>query len=330
MLKLLSVTTGHKISRNGNMHFVNCQVLHDTETGMVCARLGLDHTQPASFSFTSKSVEVEARVRRSIARSVCQDSAIIIITPTKVVAGVFDGYGPAGVLVSENAADIAIRLLRDDVVRCNPLFDIAKELSDLGFYISDSVDKNGGTTAALVSVSDEDGGFCAYGAGDSAIYRLRRNVPNRLLNYSFDCKGDRIDGKRISEHLSTRHVVSADTTLSFEPPKPGIRYERSGGLLDRGDAFLVASDWLTKNLAFSFNPETEMMIEVSGCEDLKHILSRRHKPSIIVPALLDAIDQRINLGCEDLQVCSKSTAVRPEDDDVALVAARFHRFQENI
>ncbi|MFH2106403.1 MAG: hypothetical protein ABII22_04025 [Candidatus Micrarchaeota archaeon] len=332
MHKQLRVTSGTRTLKNGKIRFENCHILQDSTTHVTCVRLGLDRTKPASFSLSSDRVEIAAHIRKKgdPAKTECQDSAIVIITPKNVVAGVFDGFGPAGTFLSENAASIATRLLRTDKVRCDPLLDVAQELSDLGLYASGNLNREGGTTAVLASVSDKDGGFCVNGAGDSAIYRQRLpNQISRLLNYFFDNRGDRIDEMIIQEYLSRRHFVSSIGTLSFQPPIAG-RYECSGGMLDAGEVLLLASDGLTKNLTVRFNPETQKVIDVSGCRSLQHILNGMREPSAMVEAILRAINRRVNRLERRVHLCNKSTVLWPQDDDVALIAMKFHKFQETF
>jgi len=299
--------------KNARTEFANCKL--DLKGGFVCARLGVNRKLPASFRLESDQFSISAFVRRGVSRSECQDSAMVLVSESLMAAGVFDGWGKAGTLLSETAPDLVIELLAANPNANFPLESVSKTISRLPLPPPPMAD--GGCTAAFASVI-KDGGTTLDGVSDAAIFGIRRNKIKRHLKYYLDRHGEDVNRKTVAEYLRERHYVR--NTIEFGTPEPA-KIESDGTIMDPGNSLILVTDGVTKSLTIRFDPESGKVTDNSGIGDLSRILRGSRTSDEMVAAVIGAIDDRL---CRPKRKWKygKDAALHPEDDDIAVIAIK--------
>ncbi|MEW6723216.1 MAG: hypothetical protein AB1324_08175 [Candidatus Micrarchaeota archaeon] len=293
--------------------FVNALVRE--EGPVICARMGLDRTKDASFDYASEKLSISALVRKRDGGLVCQDTAIVFIGEHFAAVGVFDGFQEAGTALSAMAADSALEVLRGG--RFSSLLAQAYERL-FQKTLPDEALKKGGTTATIALVQS-DGGIYGNGAGDSALYRIRRGSVERLLEYRLGPKRKPVEEMTAEEYFDTRHLVSNPIDLKWFDKSRVMGY---GGIMPAPESVLAASDGVTKNLRIRFDPETGLVIDNSGCEHLQRRLMGLCSPAEMISTIDDTV-----MGAFRYQEKS-GIALEPENDDYSAAVLTMHALSD--
>jgi hypothetical protein len=92
--------------------------------------------------------------------------------------------------------------------------------------------------------------------------------------------------------------------------------ETASGVLCAGETLLIVSDGVTKNLRMKIDPESGVICEASGCEDMERILRKKQD---IVGAVYEMVWRRTAMFHERI-IIKGDNALSGADDDVALVS----------
>lgn len=319
---------------NARTGFSNCR-LH--EEGIICARLGLDRNSTSSLVYDSPNLSVSALVRKGKRRRICQDAAMVLICDDYVAAGVFDGYGRTGTLVSETSADLLVELFAGGMAE-TPLETIGDTMAAMHEPEEQPVDiisaiaarltsprsRSLGGSTATVACLRMDGGFHLNSISDSAAYKRTPSGVSRLLKYHLDTQvmNEALFGGNLDGVFFRRDIVH-ETIRAWSINPSAI--ECDDGFLDQGQTLLLVTDGVTKNFTVRFDPETMKVTDTSGSGDLHRILRGRHHHEMI-PTLVGIIDRRVerDKDLDGYRRCNKDTALYPADDDLAIVAITRH------
>ncbi len=304
------------------------------ENGAVYARLGEDRLLDSSFSYRSDRVWIEAFVRRGRNHRDCQDAAVVHVnegaktgeegSPREalIAAGIFDGFGQAGTLVSEYAADGTLGLIAQGRTFC-----LVKGVSEIvaGLPVPPSPHDLGGSTALIAAIYP-DGGSSIRAVPDSAAYLLEstgtRPPPERLLDYRLDRKGNPVSEQHVKRYFESRNLIRR--VVRYGKPLAYEEIESWGGILD-DRCLLLVSDGVTKNLKVKISLLSGKVDDCSGNDDLRTIIRGISSPARIVGAIVEAIDWRLRMplprNSEYLRY--KDTALCPADDDITIIAIRL-------
>ncbi len=299
---------------NAKVRFRNCEP--KVEEGVVCARLGESRAEPSSLSYCSDSISVCAHVRGGPGRQECQDSAFVYAGPRCAVVGVFDGYGPAGTAISEQAADAMVELAATGFT-FSPLRRI------VGLFSAQKGPEppfdRGGATASCAIV-ERSGAFAAFSVSDSAAFKLHDGSFRRLIGgHHLDYRGRDVRGKPMDSYFGQRNLVSG-TICYLDANSASIASD--GGIMHPGEGLLLSTDGLTKNLAVRFDAATGKIVDNSGCDDLSCTLERSCSPEEAVRSLLSDIGLRlaISMPAGKPLISGPDTAIVPDPDDLAIIA----------
>ncbi len=234
----------------------------------------------------------------------CGDSAFVYCDREKFAAGVFDGVSgePGAASASSQAAAAALESL------ANARKTDEKALEDAVAAANRAVNR-GYTTAALVLVA-RDGSFAVAGVGDSPVYGINSKGGVEVELPLGRAVGD---GDSVMKLLHFRNLVTSVLGRSGTD----IAMHSRSGKLEKGEAFILASDGLSDNLFFGV--KAGYVHDTAGTADLKSLVGRDRNPRAITRKLARTVAARLAGG----RVEREGSLLVPKQDDLAIVALRF-------
>lgn len=301
---------------------------------ILTVKLPLLRSSAALFEYGDSMFTLAMHVQKKEHWRYCQDTAIMYLSKSFCMFGVFDGYGEIGGEFSD--------ALAKNICMLGPELQIESDAGLIALLrnaTSVTIDatmicngRHSGTTALLLAISP-DKRYLVAGIGDSAPFLVSRGTVARFLGYDTigicgeerairDCRptqSDYIHARHISCHSIRpirRFTYSGSTYTGFEDRE----VETAGGTLNSGERLLLVSDGVTKNLSVMIDSDGRVG-EVSGCADIADMAAQESAESLSA-RLLRLVNERIALrrpeGAPQF-FASKNGVLMPADDDITII-----------
>jgi len=289
-----------------------------------------DRTRDAEARSTQSPFTFFASVSRAKTKEICKDTGIICISDNVAMAGVFDGFGNGGEVISN---DLGKRLLRLAQTRTPWLENSLDSKTVLRMAISFCINSGifnfceCGSTATMLLLH-ADGRFSCSQLGDSPAYGIGKYVdhvfdPNIVVMPTKEGMVHRALAEvRLSpdEYFMARNVLLSSHAVTKEYDGHNIRTRN--GRLAEGSLLMLASDCLPKNLFFETD-SNGFVRNTGGCRDMDKIVADGRTMGILPgEALVSTVQRRILAtvrGEEDARWVQGKRVRMCADDDFTLI-----------
>ncbi len=237
----------------------------------------------------------------------CHDSALLVVTKSYALIGVFDGV--SGLPHARTASELAMNAIGAYVSRA---FTAIKNNNAFALLLSDALVaahktiRQGATTASVALILN-DGAYSYASIGDSHLYyRANNDKIKRITNESRDVTS-------IDNYRATRFVVDGALgagTLT--------KLQTGNGKLNRGDLLFAVTDGITDNIYVEFSENK--IIDASAANDLRAMLRNAKTPKDAVTCVISEIKKRM---VRSTSFTKTASILFPKPDDAAIAAFQY-------
>ena len=240
---------------------------------------------PAMHRQQWNDIKVEGLSRPNTYDGVNRDRIGMLVCENYMAAAIADGNLRDGALVADRIVKETLRKLFHHYQKIPNEAELKTALMIAWYNIVNDFSTtawNGGTTLSVVVVS-KNGEFRAAQVGDSPIYLIEKEIPDRLGSEETIFVGktrERAKGLDYRTYFENDHQMTSCILIEDVVDK---WVETTSGIIRKGDQILIVSDGLTKNMPVIVDP-SGLITDSTRCLEIYEAVLRRERVGTLAGA----------------------------------------------